>query len=104
MAEAVWIVLLIGLGTFAERGSFLLLGGRLRLPDVLQRGLRYVPAAVLSALVLPGLVQPGAAVGMDLARLGAGVAAVLVAWRTHGALSTVAAGMATLWLLRGLGL
>lgn len=104
MAEAVWVVLLIGLGTFAERGSFLLLGGRLRLPGMLQRGLRYVPAAVLSALVLPGLVQPGTTAGVDLARLGAGAVALLVAWRTHGALATVAAGMATLWLLRGAGL
>jgi len=104
VAEPAWVVLLIGLGTFAERGSFLLLGGYLRLPDVLQRGLRYVPAAVLSALVLPGLVQADPGVGVDLARLGAGTAAILVAWRTHGALSTVAVGMATLWVLRALGL
>lgn len=44
------------------------------------------------------------AAGVDLARLGAGAVALLVAWRTHGALATVAAGMATLWLLRGAGL
>lgn len=104
MAEGAWaVVLLIGVGTLAERASFLVFGGRLRLPDIVQQGLRYVPAAVLAALVLPGLVQIPAAGGLDLARLGAGVLAAGVAWRTHGALLTLVAGMATLWALRWLG-
>lgn len=105
MVEAAWIVVaLIGAGTLLERASFLVFGGRLQLPDVVQQGLRYVPAAVLSALVLPGLVQPGSDGLPDAARLAAGVVAAAVAWRTHGALLTLVAGMATLWLLRWLGL
>lgn len=100
-----WIaVAVIGAGTLLERASFLVFGGRLQLPDVVEQGLRYVPAAVLSALVLPGLIQPGADGLPDVARLTAGAVAALVAWRTHGALVTLVAGMAVLWLLRGAGL
>ncbi len=98
-----WLVLAIGAGTFFWRGSFLVFGGRLRMPEWVRRALNYVPPAVFAALVLPGLIRIGEDGGIDGARLAAGVVAALVAWRTRGTLMTLAAGMSVLWVLRGLG-
>lgn len=50
----VWAVLGMLVLTFGIRLSFLVFGHRLRFPDCLQRSLRYVPAAVLTALIADG--------------------------------------------------
>lgn len=98
----VWgAIVAVGLGTFALRFSFLYLEGRaVGLPPVAERGLRYVPPAILAALVLPALVVVDgspAVVGND--RLVAGVAAGLVAWRTEDILATIVAGVGVLLVL-----
>ena len=49
----IWAVLGMLVLTFGIRLSFLVFGHRLRFPDWLQRSLRYVPAAVLTALIVP---------------------------------------------------
>ncbi|WP_440997170.1 AzlD domain-containing protein [Arhodomonas sp. SL1] len=100
MSDAViWtIIFAAGLGTFALRLSFIQAVGRRGMPEWLRRPLRYVPAAVLSALVVPGILLGGEA-PFDPARVTAGVVAALVAWRTRGTIYVLAAGMGTLWLL-----
>ncbi|MCA9919570.1 MAG: AzlD domain-containing protein, partial [Anaerolineales bacterium] len=57
--------------------------------------------AVLSAIILPELFMPGGALDLSLdnARLLAGLAAILVAWRTKNILWTLAVGMVLLWIL-----
>jgi branched-subunit amino acid transport protein len=97
-----WVIIAIGAGTFFWRGAFLVFGGRLSLPPIVRRGLNYVPAAVFAALVLPGLIEFDASGSLDGPRLAAGVVAALVAWRTHGTIATLAAGMLVLWGLRAL--
>jgi branched-subunit amino acid transport protein len=98
---------IVGMGiiTFGIRLSMFLLLERVTLPDLVQQGLLYVPAAVLSALILPELVMPGGAMDISLGneRLLAGAAAVLIAWRSHNVLLTIAVGMGLLWLLQALG-
>jgi branched-subunit amino acid transport protein len=66
-----------------------------------RQALRFVPAAVLSAIILPELVMPGGTFDLSLgnARLLAGLVAILVAWRTKNILWTLAAGMGLLWVL-----
>ena len=78
-----------------------LLGGTL--PPAVQRALRYVPPAALTAIILPALLRPDGAleVGPGNTRLIAGLAAGLVAWRTRSALLTIAVGMLLLWILDG---
>ena len=44
--------------TYALRASFLLLPERITLPPAMRRALRYVPAAVLTAIWAPELVAP----------------------------------------------
>jgi branched-subunit amino acid transport protein len=96
------IFFLGGLLTFAMRFSFIYLLGRAALPDPLRRMLRFVPAAVLSALVAPELLLPGGTVDVSLGntRLIAGLLAVLVAWWTKNTLITILVGMALLVALQ----
>ena len=99
----IWFVMLLGgLLTFGMRLSFIYLFGRVHVPDGVRRALRFVPPAVLSALVLPELVMPSGQLDMSLGnhRWLAGLIAILVAWRTRSVLLTILAGMAALLLLQ----
>lgn len=93
-----------GLVTFGIRLSFIALLGKVELPPVLTRALRFVPPAVLSAIIFPELlVRDGAlALHPGNARLVAGVVAAFVAWRTRNVVLTIAVGMAALWAAQAL--
>ena len=99
-----WVAIVaIGVITYAIRLSFIYLFGRIdEVPTVVRRLLRYVPPAVLAALVLPDLITlcPSVAATLLDERLIAGAAAGVVAWRTENVFATIATGMATLWLFR----
>ncbi|MFJ4068909.1 AzlD domain-containing protein [Pseudomonas sp. NPDC089996] len=98
-----WITfVLIGLGTFAIRLSFIEFYGALRIPPMLRRALVYVPASVLAALVLPAVVFEAGQPGIDWGnpQIPAAVAAGVVAWRTRSTLLTLAVGMGVLWGLQ----
>lgn len=99
-----WLVMAgMGVITLALRTSFLLLQDRVELPRWLERALRFVPAAVLAAIVAPALVRGEAPALPGLpaldARLLAGLLAAAVAWRTKNMLATIGVGMAALWTL-----
>ncbi len=74
------------------------------MPLLLARALRYVPAAMLTALVLPMIV--GAPVPEGGAWSNPKAAAALIAGAvptfTRSTLATLGTGMAALWLLRAL--
>ena len=54
---SLWLIIILGgLITFAIRLSFILFWGRLNVPDWLQRALRFVPPAVLTAIIFPELL------------------------------------------------
>jgi branched-subunit amino acid transport protein len=99
----IWLVMLFGgLITFAMRLSFIYLFGRFEIPVTLKRALRFVPPAVLSAIIAPALFMPNNTLDLGFGnhRLMAGGIAVLVAWRTRNALLTILAGMAALLILQ----
>jgi branched-subunit amino acid transport protein len=99
---ALWLTFLcIGLITYAIRLSFILLFGKMTIPSFLMRALRFVPVAVLSAVILPALFLDGSRLDLSLGngRLLAGSVAVVVAWRTKSALLTIVVGMVGLWVL-----
>lgn len=100
-----WVVLGMGLITFALRLALIEGAGRFGLPPRWQRALRYAPAAVLSAIILPEMVQPGGTLDLSLGneRLLAGLVAIAVAWFSRNMILTVVVGMLTLWLLQALG-
>lgn len=100
-AATLWLVILAaGAGTFAFRASFIALFGRLDdVPEGAERALRFVPAAVLSALVAPDLLLADGGVSVANPRLAAGALATAVAWRTEDIAATLVTGMVSLWLL-----
>ncbi len=97
----IWLVMIIlGLMTFGLRLSFVLLLERWQPPELVTRALRFVPVAVLTAIFIPEiLLRDGSLSVFPLnPRLLAGVAAILIAWKTKSALWTISAGMAIFWL------
>ena len=103
---ALWLTMAgAGAVTFALRLSFIALLGRIEIPLVFGRALRFVPAAVLTAVVIPLLFYENGALEASLGneRLLAGLVAALIAWRTRSVLFTLAGGMATLWALQAIG-
>lgn len=101
-----WLIIIgMGLITYAIRLVMIAGSGKLALNPRLQRALRFAPAAVLSAIILPEMFQPGGTLDISLSneRLLAGIIAMVVAWLTQNMIWTVAAGMVSLWLLQTLG-
>jgi branched-subunit amino acid transport protein len=89
--------------TFGVRYPVLALVGRLSLPGIVQRALRYVRPAVLSAIIAPAVFFPDGerlALGLDNPRILASIIAVLVAWRMKNLLMTIVVGMVALWVLQ----
>jgi branched-subunit amino acid transport protein len=91
-----WTILAAGIITYAIRLSFILVLERLKIPDWFSRGLRYVPPAVLSAIIVPELASWNGTLNFTWhnPQIIAGVIAGLVAWRTRNMLLTLAAGLA----------
>lgn len=105
-AALLWLLFLaIGLGTFSLRFSFIYLFGKITMPEWLRRALKYVPPAVLAALVFPALTHPAGTIDISLnnLRLLAGLGGAIVAWKTRNVLWTLATGMTLLWILQALG-
>jgi branched-subunit amino acid transport protein len=98
-----WLSLVvIGLLTFGLRLAFIALAGRVSMPGWFERGLRFVPVAALTAILVPEILKPGGTLDLSLgnARLLAGALAVVVAWRTKNMLLTIAVGMAALLVVQ----
>jgi len=99
----VWLLLLgMGLVTYAIRLSLIVLIGRVDVPPLVQKALRFVPPAVLSAIIFPELLRPGGTFDLSFGnvRLLAGVLAAGIAWRTKNVLLTIGVGMVALWVLQ----
>jgi branched-subunit amino acid transport protein len=100
---SLWLTILgAGVVTYAIRLSFILMLERMEVPPRARQALRYVPPAVLSAIVFPELLLRDDEFDLSLGnlRLLAGVLAALVAWRTKSVLLSIAAGLGALWVLQ----
>ena len=100
MAEVWLIIALTTILTFGTRLSFIFLHGLWQPPELFQRALRFVPPAVLSAIILPEMLIVNQRFFFSLTnpRLIAGIVAMLVAWRTRRSFLTIAIGMLALYL------
>lgn len=100
-----WLVILgAGVVTFLTRASFIVFADPHKFPHAFRVALAFVPAAVLAAIVVPGLAMPHGALDLSLAnpRLLAGAVAIAVASRVKNPLASIVAGMAALWSLQAL--
>jgi branched-subunit amino acid transport protein len=92
-------VILIGgmaLVTFAVRYPVMALLSRFQLPDAMSRTLKFVPPAVLAAIIVPEMLLNDTgrlSITYTNAALIAGIIAGLVAWRTKNMLATIVIGM-----------
>jgi len=98
-------VVIIGIGTYLTRLSFIGAFGERAMPVWMERPLRYVAPAVLGAIVLPAVVMPEGMVDFVPAsnpRFLAAVIAGAVAVRIKNVGVVIAVGMGALWILDGL--
>ena len=99
----IWPTIIVaGILTYATRLSFILLYGKINMPVLVERSLRFVPPAVLTAIFFPELLLDGGELYISFAnaRLLAGTLAIVVAWRTKSVTYTIVIGMLTLWVLQ----
>lgn len=98
-----WIsVVVIGVGTYLTRLSFIGFFGERQMPAWMELPLRYVAPAVLGAIVLPAIVRPNGPLEFLPSvnpRFLAGLVAVFVAYKWRNVSLVVAAGMGSLWLI-----
>ncbi len=99
--EKLLIFVGMALATYFTRYTMIAALGR-EIPSLLRRWLRYVPPAVLAALVVPAALAPQGRLEVS-AHGWAALAGAAVAWRTRSVLWTILGGMAAFWLLRMLG-
>jgi branched-subunit amino acid transport protein len=89
--------------TFLVRYAFFALGERVAFPPVVQRALRYVPVAVLTAIVVPMVLLPdGSHWQLDWrnAWLAGALATGVIAWRFNHLLGSIGGGMVVFFLHR----
>ena len=100
-ALKLWVVVaVVGLLNYLSRLSFIAIFARREVPTLLARAFRYVPAAMLTALVLPMVVVIPAQAQASLPRVVAALAAGVFAFFTRSTLWTLATGMLVLWALQ----
>ncbi len=99
----IWLIMIgLAIGTFLIRVSFILLLGKRQVPPLLAKSLRFIPASILSALVVPQILTRNSALQISFTnpQLLAGIVAGVVAWRTKNVLFTILSGMVMLWILQ----
>lgn len=91
---------LMGVITYCIRGSFIVLGERIRLPDTVRQVLRFAPAAALASLVVPDLLMEQGEFAPLNAKLLAGVLVAVIVLRSRNPWWPFIGGMGLLLLLR----
>ena len=97
-----WLILGMAAITFLMRYS-LFAWPNLRFPPLVRQGLHYVPTAVLTAIVVPGMLLPDGAhwqLSLANASLLAGVVSIGIAAISRNLLATIGGGLLVFFLLR----
>lgn len=97
-----WLILGMAVITFLMRYS-LFAWPNLRFPPVVSQGLHYVPTAVLTAIVVPGMLLPDGEhwqLTLNNAYLLAGLASIAIAAFSRNLLATIGGGLVVFFLLR----
>jgi len=101
---ALWATIIaVGALNYFSRLSFIALFARFPMPPAMARALRFVPAAMLTAIVVPAVAfrAPGV---LDLSwanpKLIAALVAAAIAWRTRSVTASMVSGMVALWIVQ----
>jgi len=99
-------ILIITLGmavvTYITRATFLVLGKAVSFPPLLARSIRYVPVAVLAAIVFPAVLAPGNGLDISFSNpyLVAALCTVVVFRLTRNSVAGIVAGLGLMMALR----
>ena len=99
------VILVVGALNYLSRLSFIAVFVQYEMPPLVARALRFVPAAMLTAIVVPAVVFVAPATPVFAytnPKLVAALVAAIVAWRARSATATIVAGMVTLWIVQWL--
>lgn len=101
-SEILLIILGMALVTFFTRCGALILFNFTKIPHWLERWLKYVPIAILTALIIPALLVPQGNLEISIHNhyLIAGVVTAIIAYKTQNILASLSTGMVTMLSLR----
>ncbi len=88
--------------TFSIRFVMFAFAGKLSFPNWLASSLKFVPPAVLTAIIVPAVIMPNGLIDMSFANsyLIAGIFAFVIALTTKNLLKTIGLGMLFFLILR----
>jgi branched-subunit amino acid transport protein len=94
-----WLISGMALVTFACRYPMLALVSRVTLPAGVVDALKFIPPAVLTAIIMPAVMAPTGRLALELGNpyLVAALASCWVAWRTKHLLMTIVVGITVWW-------
>lgn len=92
--DSIWAIAVMAAITYGFRGGGYWLMGRVTLSPRMEAGLAYLPGAVITALVVPSMLEAGTP-GV----FGVGVVALCMRLRPN-LLLAMTAGIITVWLMR----
>ena len=102
----IWLIMVAtGIFTFGTRFVMLNRVARRKFPAWIGEALNFVPIAVLTAIIVPAVLIDPVSQNfsiLDNPRLLAALIAVAVALITRQVITTIGAGLATLWVLKWL--
>ena len=100
-----WLAIVaVSVATFALRAAFIVFADPHRFPHGFRQALKFVPPAVLAAIVALGLALSDGAIDVSAhnARLIAGLVAIVATIFLRSTLAAIGIGMAALWSLQWL--
>lgn len=102
MENLILIILGMAAVTYLPRFLPMYVLTRLEIPNIVIAWLRYVPVAVLAALIVPGILTADRQIDLTAGNsyLLASIPAFIIAWRTKNMMLTVTIGMAVVLLLQ----
>ena len=103
--EIVLTIIAMAAATYATRFTSPFLLGKTEIPRWLEKMLKHVPTAMLTALVAPALVAPKGTLDLTFNNyyLLAGFVAGILAYRNHSPSVVMIVGMAVMLALRSIG-
>jgi branched-subunit amino acid transport protein len=90
----------VAAATFLLRASFIVFVDPHRFPHWFRQSLKFVPPAVLAAIVTPGLFLHDGALDVSrdaYPRIAAGLVAIVASFHVRNTMAAIVTGMATLW-------
>lgn len=105
-SEIVFIIVGMALATFLTRFGCLILFRYIGIPSLLEGWLKYVPTAILTALIMPALLLPKGYLDISLHNhyLLAGIVAAIVAYKSRNIIATIGLGIMVMLSMRVVGL